>query len=93
MHFQDHFSQQSTAPSSHSNSEYPNDFHGDMSASRAVDGDKTSNLYSVHSCSHTNDVRTMSSPVGEPNWLMVDLGQIIQITNVALTNRGDCCGK
>ena len=38
-------------------------------------------------CTNTNDQG------GGPNWLMIDLQQIINIGYVVVTNRVDCCGK
>ena len=54
------------------------------SAGLAVDGNNDT-LMSNHSCTETND-----GPGGE-NWWMVDLGRLISVAYVVLTNRGDCC--
>ena len=49
---------------------------------RAVDGKTTSNYFSL-SCSHT--ANTLKP------WWKVDLGQRYLVSNVKITNRGDCC--
>ncbi|XP_047672313.1 fucolectin-like [Tachysurus fulvidraco] len=52
-------------------------------ASFAIDGNRASDL-SASSCSHTN-------PKNSP-WWSVDLLVVYYISNVTITNRGDCCG-
>ena len=53
-------------------------------ASRSVDGYKTSDFFEK-SCSCTDN---------EPDpWFLVELDRSYVIHSVALTNRGDCCGK
>ena len=51
---------------------------------RAVDGNLNP-LWAGASCTHTQS---------QPNaWWAVDLGGIKVVKSVAITNRGDCCGK
>ena len=51
---------------------------------RAIDGNKFSNWYGI-SCMHTNnDLKA---------WWKVELGQRYLVSNVKITNRGDCCGS
>ena len=57
------------------------DFYGNV-ASRAVDGNRDSDI-NMASCSHTAD--------NNPPWITVDLEDTYEITEVAITNRGDCC--
>ena len=54
------------------------------SAELAVDGNNDTTMLH-NSCTETND-----GPGGE-NWWMVDLGRLISVAYVVLTNRGDCC--
>ncbi|XP_070546444.1 uncharacterized protein [Ptychodera flava] len=56
--------------------------YGDGSATKAVDGDKSSE-YDHRSCTHTEYEY-------EP-WWKVDLGDIYEIYEIVITNRGDCC--
>ena len=51
----------------------------------AVDGDK-SPMYWMGSCSHTEEDRPKA-------WWIVDLEGEYLVTEVVITNRGDCCGK
>ena len=57
-------------------------YYGLLYASFAVDGFYDSQ-YTHYHCAATND------PSGGPNWLSVDLGRLVQVDYVALTNRGD----
>ena len=50
---------------------------------RAVDGNTDSN-FSSNSCTQTANTKG--------NWWQVDLGSVYDIREVAVTNRGDCCG-
>ena len=51
---------------------------------RAVDGKATTNYFSL-SCTHTaNSLKP---------WWKVDLGQLYLVSNVKITNRGDCCSS
>lgn len=59
------------------------DFYGGV-ASRAVDGNRYSDI-NMNSCSHTAD--------DNPPWITVDLEGTYEITEVVITNRGDCCCK
>lgn len=52
----------------------------------AVDGNKDTNIFHG-SCSSTED-----SKDSNPFW-SVDLGQLINVGFVQVTNRGDCCGE
>ena len=62
------------------------DFYGfEPAAGFAVDGDK-SPMYWVGSCSHTEEDRPKA-------WWIVDLEGEYMVTEVVITNRGDCCGK
>ncbi|XP_060720306.1 fucolectin-like [Tachysurus vachellii] len=54
----------------------------DCTASLAIDGIKETNAF-AHSCTHTN---TESNP-----WWRLDLLAVYDISNVIITNRGDCC--
>jgi hypothetical protein len=53
----------------------------DGSPSRGVDGN-TNGAYGGGSCTHTN---------ASPSWWMVDLGDPIVVSSVAITHRTDCC--
>ena len=57
-----------------------------LSAWLAVDGSKISTM-TTPACSQTND------GAAGPNWLMVDLGQLVSIAFVVLIGRSDCCSK
>ena len=59
------------------------DFCGGV-ASRAVDGNRNPDINMAH-CTHTAD--------NNPPWITVDLEEAYEITEVAITNRGDCCCK
>ena len=54
-------------------------------AETAVDGDRNSILFGK--CSITETKSRDSRP-----WWVVDLGREYSVTNVVITNRGDCCG-
>lgn len=55
-------------------------------SSLAVDGNRDP-IFNHGSCMHTSDT-------GDPTpWWAVDLGQLIIVQEVYLTNRGDCCGR
>ena len=51
-------------------------------ADKAVDGNPASN-FTYQCCTHTNEER----------WWVVDLGAKNLVSEVVITNRGDCCGK
>ena len=53
-------------------------------ADKAVDGNSASN-FTYQSCTHTNE---QYHP-----WWAVDLGAKNLVSEVVITNRGDCCGK
>ena len=57
--------------------------HGD--AGKAVDGNLAPDYWRHLSCTQT---KREVDP-----WWIVDLGQEYSIDRVAITNRGDCCGK
>uniref|UniRef100_A0A8C1PK85 Fucolectin tachylectin-4 pentraxin-1 domain-containing protein n=1 Tax=Cyprinus carpio TaxID=7962 RepID=A0A8C1PK85_CYPCA len=56
--------------------------HPQGDAEHAVDGNRDSN-YAKGSCTHT---KTEFNP-----WWRADLGNVYSISNVSITNRGDCC--
>ncbi|XP_077987409.1 fucolectin-6-like [Glandiceps talaboti] len=58
--------------------------HGDGSAIRAIDGDKSSD-YADRSCTHTE--------LEYEPWWKVDLNDEYHVIEVIITNRADCCGK
>ena len=58
-----------------------------MVSSFAVDGFFNTNAWIYPYCAVTVD-----GP-GGPNWLMVDLQNIIRVGCVILTNREDCCSE
>ena len=53
-------------------------------ADKAVDGNSASN-FTYQSCTHTNEEHRP--------WWVVDLGAKNLVSEVVITNRGDCCGK
>ena len=54
-------------------------------AHEAVDGDPSNNFFKDYSCTHTQ---------GDPiPWWTVDLQGEYLVTEVVITNRGDCCGN
>ena len=54
-------------------------------AHEAVDGDPSNNFLKDYSCTHTQ---------GDPiPWWTVDLQGEYLVTEVVITNRGDCCGN
>ena len=55
---------------------------------RAVDGHLQTNLRSTYGCAHTEDDFTTPTP-----WWTVDLQGFYYISNVTITNRGDCCSE
>ena len=55
-------------------------------ASRAIDGGQ-STTYGDNSCTHTDNL----SASGGENWWQLDLGRVVDIGSVLITNRGDCC--
>ena len=59
-----------------------------FSCYRAVDGHLQTNLESTYGCTHTEDDLTTPTP-----WWLVDLQGFYYISNVTITNRGDCCGE
>ena len=60
------------------------DFSASTPASLAVDGNADT-IMSHGSCSQTN-----ADPYA---WWAVDLGAEYSVESVAITNRGDCCGR
>ena len=63
-----------------------NDVYGSSHpASKAVDGNKDTDLYLGNSCFGSQE---------EANpWMAVDLGAALAVVGVLFTNRGDCCGN
>jgi hypothetical protein len=53
-------------------------------ARRGIDGSASTN-YRSRSCTHTHQ--------RQANWWEVDLGSIQNVKEIAITNRGDCCGS
>ncbi|XP_039509884.1 fucolectin-5-like [Pimephales promelas] len=56
--------------------------HPQGDAQHAIDGNRDSD-YKKESCTHT---KTEFNP-----WWRVDLGNVYSVSNVTITNRGDCC--
>ena len=57
--------------------------HENATADKAVDGNAANN-FNGKSCTHTNEEQRP--------WWVVDLGAEYLVSDVVITNRGDCCG-
>jgi hypothetical protein len=55
-------------------------------ASRAIDGEQSA-VWGDNSCTHTGELTAN----GGENWWQLDLGRVVDIGSVLLTNRADCC--
>ncbi len=53
-----------------------------------VNDNNTDGLFGNNSVTHTDDAQ----PLGNPVWIRLDLASTIQINEIALFNRVDCCG-
>ncbi len=59
------------------------------SSNKANDGNMVTD-FDIHRCAHTID----NNGQGEMNpWWLVNLQKKYSIHSLAITNRGDCCGK
>ena len=63
---------------------YQSSTYEDCTADKAVDGNEANNFYHK-SCSCTNN--------DFQPWWLVDLGAEYLVSEIVITNRGDCCGK
>jgi len=64
---------------------YSDDYGSSHPASKAVDGNKDTDLYLGNSC--------FASQFDNNPWMAVDLGAALPVVGVLFTNRGDGSGK